>query len=141
MLSSKAKSSGIHQLKIGTFTFVLCCLLLSGCGDGHHLGRVSGTVTYDGKPASGLVLNFVPEGGGRTSGGSTDSGGKFQLIFNPQNAGALVGKHKVKIDVQGKLARSLANSSVPVIIFKEVEVLAGSNEFDLKLEEFTPVPN
>ena len=138
MLIFEAKSSGVHQFRIGIFTFVLCCLLLAGCGSGHDLGTVSGTVTYDGKPISGLIVNFVPDSGGRTSGGSTDSDGKFLLLYNPQNAGALVGKHEVRISVQGKLAKSLANSRGPVIVFKDIEVVSGSNEFDLKLEEFKP---
>src|SRR3982751_1115697 len=43
---------------------VACLLAFSGCGDG-KIGRnkVNGVVTVDGKPAAGMMVIFVPEGG------------------------------------------------------------------------------
>lgn len=67
---------------------VSCALVLavlSGCGggDGVKLFPVSGTVSVDGQPPTGLVLIFHPEGtGGQAGSASTDAGGAFRAVFD-----------------------------------------------------------
>ena len=74
--------------------------LLLGCGSSYSLVPVSGTVTVDGKPTSGIKLYLSPVavGGNVDSGphstGLTDENGGFVLECRYGDAGAVVGKHK-----------------------------------------------
>jgi len=84
---------------------VIACLLLplalfaAGCqqGDRPELGEVQGVVTLDGSPLAGAILYFSPEGGGRPSQASTDTDGKYELVYIGTTKGAKAGKHKVRI--------------------------------------------
>jgi len=70
-------------------------VIVCGCGHGGpEVARVSGTVTYQGKPVPNLFLNFKPEAG-RPSWGVTDAEGKYSLNYSRKRDGAVVGKHKV----------------------------------------------
>lgn len=71
-----------------------------GCGGvkGPEVATVSGTVTLDGKPLPNVNLQFVPEeSGGSPSYGGTNADGKYQLLFNQNRKGAMLGKHRVQI--------------------------------------------
>lgn len=76
---------------------------LLGCGGGHSLAPVSGTVTVDGKPEGGIKLYFTPvaiEGeinSGPFSTAITDENGGFVLEDRYGNTGAVVGKHRAII--------------------------------------------
>jgi hypothetical protein len=76
---------------------------LLGCGGGSPYVRVSGVVTLNGKPYPGAVVNFQPTGTqhnpypGRGSYGHTDEHGRFTLVVDDRIAGAVVGKHRVRI--------------------------------------------
>ena len=84
---------------------VICTLflpVLAGCGGGTsadlpELVPVSGTVTLDGKPASGVTVTFIPTGatGGGASYGATDASGKYELKSNDGRPGAVTGEFKV----------------------------------------------
>lgn len=75
----------------------LVCLASVGCGpDGPELGTVSGTVTMDGQPLNNVLVTFMPEAGGRSSTGKTDSSGKYTLMRLEQK-GAEIGSHKVSV--------------------------------------------
>lgn len=83
-------------------------LLLAGCGDGHRLASVSGRVAIDGKPTPKVHVQFEPIGSadnpnpGPGSIGITDEQGIFRLrTVWPQDDGAVVGKHQVRINLQG----------------------------------------
>ncbi len=71
-------------------------LALSGCdrGDYPEMARVSGTVTYKGKPVPNMMVNFMPDAG-RPSWGKTDANGKFEMIYDSDYKGVKVGHHKV----------------------------------------------
>ena len=58
---------------------------------------VSGTVTLDGKPVSGVTVTFIPTGatGGGASYGATDASGKYELKSNDGRPGAVAGEFKV----------------------------------------------
>lgn len=75
-------------------------LVLQGCGDsGPKLAEVEGVVTLDGKPLSGVMLEFQPTGGkGSPSVGYTDKNGEYRLRFSRDKFGAVPGEHIVRID-------------------------------------------
>jgi hypothetical protein len=74
----------------------------AGCG-GSNIVPVSGTVTLNGKPYKNAIVSFQPLGSkdndnpGRGSSGRTDDQGRFTLIYDGKENGALVGKHRVRI--------------------------------------------
>lgn len=77
---------------------MLWCCSLAGCGSpGPKLGTVSGTVTLDGKPVPDAKVEFQPDGGGSPSYGTTDAGGRYELMYTHDKAGAMVGHHSVRI--------------------------------------------
>lgn len=81
----------------------LCLLALfaPGCGrDGPHVVQVKGTVTRGGKAVPKLFLNFWPEKG-RPSWGMTDQDGNYTLNYERNRDGAVVGKHKVWVELRG----------------------------------------
>lgn len=85
----------------GRLAVALSVILLSlpGCGgpsDQPDLGQVSGTVTFDGKPLSGIVVVFQPENG-RPARGRTDAAGKYELTYIRNTRGTKVGHNRVEI--------------------------------------------
>jgi hypothetical protein len=123
----------------------LLILPLAGCGgaDIPELGEVEGTVTIDGKPASGILVSFVPTAGGRPSSGITNDDGYYELQYSPQAMGALVGSHHVSIvseepstvdDPGERSAPLVQKSKIPqqyLATKKQIDVKAGSNTADL----------
>ncbi|MFO0950223.1 MAG: hypothetical protein U0835_03550 [Isosphaeraceae bacterium] len=71
-------------------------LVLAGCGGEEYpeMARVTGTVTYKGKPVPNIMVNFMPAAG-RPSWGKTDPAGKFELVYDENKKGAMMGHHKV----------------------------------------------
>lgn len=87
---------GNHQ-RFG-ISSLLIASALTGCGgSGEPIGRVSGTVKFDGKPLPQATVIFQPDGGGRPSSGFTDDQGQYSLASSPDEQGAKVGKHLVRI--------------------------------------------
>lgn len=80
---------------------VAACLpaaLGGGCRrSGPDLGRVEGTVTFDGAPVKNAMLEFQPDNEGPVSYGLTDSSGRYRVFFRNQRRGAVVGMHTVRI--------------------------------------------
>lgn len=82
-------------------TLALCPLLafallaLAGCGGGSGAVPVEGTVTWNGSPVSGLVVEFEPVSGNRPSQGFTDENGHFVLNYTINEQGAETGNHNV----------------------------------------------
>lgn len=80
---------------------LIICLI--GCNDG-NVGQVSGTVHLDGKPLEGALVTFYPQSQNAdpmetgTSIGRTDEKGNYELIYNRDVKGAVVGKHLVYIE-------------------------------------------
>jgi hypothetical protein len=65
-----------------------------GCSEGPEVVPVTGTVTRNGKPVPGVMINFMPEDG-RPSWAITDAEGRYELQYSKSYTGGLVGKHKV----------------------------------------------
>jgi len=81
--------------------YVLICLssIILGCGgDTPTLGKVTGTVTLDGKPVEGATIQFEPVSSGLpTAFGRTDAAGKYELWYSRGNKGAALGESIVRI--------------------------------------------
>lgn len=76
----------------------VCLLVGSGCGSSESVVPVSGTVTHNGQPVSGLIVSFVPVNATETgvSTGETDENGKYSLtVVKTGRSGAVTGSHKV----------------------------------------------
>lgn len=83
---------------------LVLCLLAAGCSGGPKLAEVEGVVKLNGKPLSGIQLEFWPEGSGPRSIGVTDEQGRFTLSSDDgKKKGAVVGKHKVVLKDVGVL--------------------------------------
>ncbi len=89
------------------FPLVAVAILTAGCsGGGPALGVVEGTVKINGKPAPFVIVNFNPAEGGRSSEGVTDESGHYELIFNSESMGAMVGSHTVSLILDQAALRS-----------------------------------
>jgi hypothetical protein len=123
-------------------------VLLSGCGgggDGLPRQPVSGQVTLGDKPLPGGTIQFLPEGGG-VSGGGTIADGSYEIR---RESGLTPGKYTVSISsaAEGSPAASdtpgpaprLAKEAIPERYNRKSTLTAevkadGSNTFDFKLD-------
>jgi hypothetical protein len=78
-----------------------------GCGgDRPKYVKVSGIVKLDGKPYKNALVSFQPLGTpdnpnpGHGSAGLTDEDGRFKLVTDDGYTGAVVGKHRVRIQTK-----------------------------------------
>ena len=133
---------------------------LPGCGgpsDQPELGQVTGTVTLDGKPLSGIAVVFQPESG-RPARGMTDAEGKYELTYIRETKGTKVGPNRVEIapsedggaeeseesenpDDESQPVTKPSKSGKPTIPPRynvqselKADVKAGENTFDFQLE-------
>ena len=60
------------------FLPVLAFVLLASCG-GPKLTKVSGIVSYKGKPLENITVQFAPDGGGVVGAAMTDATGKYDI--------------------------------------------------------------
>jgi hypothetical protein len=83
-------------LRVAAIVGLPVLFALAGCdkGDYPEMAKVTGTVTYKGKPVPNMMVNFMPTAG-RPSWGKTDAGGKFEMIYDSDYKGAKIGHHKV----------------------------------------------
>ena len=85
------------------FALGLLAAMLAGCGSrsGLDLGRVSGKVTYQGRPVRNGTVVFVPDESKGTAGptgmGIIDGDGEFVLTTSDSGDGTIVGFHNVGI--------------------------------------------
>lgn len=77
----------------------LLLFALSGCSDGPKIVKVTGTLMYKGKPITNAFLHFEPERG-RESWAETDAEGRFKINYDRHQDGAVVGKHKVWVEMR-----------------------------------------
>jgi hypothetical protein len=133
-------------VRFSTIVSVLLCpiitLAASGCsqGDLPELGEVSGTVTMDGQPLSGVWVGFAPTEG-RSSMALTDAQGHYELIYLDGAPGAKIGTHKVAITTpqEDEFGGQVKNwkERVPAAYNSKTiltaDVKAGSNTIDFPL--------
>lgn len=141
------------------FMIVLVGLVLFplGCSssDQPELGQVTGTITLDGKPLTGVAVVFQPENG-RPARGMTNAEGKYELVYIRQTKGTKVGPNRVEVapseegeesegdepgDGDSQAASKKSKSAKPTVPAKyntkselKVDVKSGSNTFDFQLE-------
>jgi len=85
-----------YFLRAAALATLPAALALAGCNNSDYpaLARVTGTVTYKGKPVPNMMVNFMPTAG-RPSWGKTDASGKFEMIMDEASNGVQLGHHKV----------------------------------------------
>ncbi|MCS7238090.1 MAG: carboxypeptidase-like regulatory domain-containing protein [Thermoguttaceae bacterium] len=115
----------------------------AGCKRGDpNFATVYGEIRLDGQPLAGALVEFDPENGS-PSYGITDPYGRYTLRFNHQQAGALIGRHTVRITTR----RTTVDNNGRTIILPEkippqynwrstlsAEVRPGSNRYDFDLK-------
>lgn len=81
----------------------LCLMATGGCSTRtEQFAEVTGTVTIDGKPASGLLVTFEPQMPDPRkvpicSFGTTNADGQFRMMRRAKESGAVVGLHHVRM--------------------------------------------
>jgi hypothetical protein len=132
-------------------------ILPLGCtsSDQPELGQVTGTITLDGQPLTGVAVVFQPDNG-RPARGMTNAEGKYELTYIRQTMGTKVGSNRVEIapSEEGEESNDVetgdgepqptANTPKPVkpMVPKrynsqselKVDVKPGDNTFDFQLE-------
>jgi hypothetical protein len=101
LISILANTTVVSTMKfLAPLVVTLALLSLSGCGKSGYaelgLVEVTGIVTIDGKPLSGAKITFEGEDK-RSAMGTTDSSGKYALMYDSQTRGATPGPKIVRI--------------------------------------------
>lgn len=135
------------ETKYGNGIVLVAALMLFCVGCGGDMGRVSGTITLDGKPLPDAIITFYPQGGegGRASAGRTDAEGNYELTYSRSEKGAKVGEHLVTIttavdggDYSEGGGESINKELVPTKYNAKSElkeqVVAGSNTINFELD-------
>jgi hypothetical protein len=139
-----------------------CSAISIGCGgkvERPAMGRVHGTVTFDGKPVDKGRVTFTPVSGDGISGGTSamspiESDGTYNLTTFDTGDGAIVGQHIVTVIVPTEdivaLNKPRADGSIPYILPKELipkkytdpkqtplrnTVVAGDNTLNIDLKK------
>ena len=124
---------------LGVTTATAClAIVLSGCGNRLRVAEVTGTVTFQGKPVPGLIVQFQHRDGLRdglpVATGFTDAAGRYRLERSGGKTGAVVGPNTATVTSLGAeggptmtLPKNLAERTFPF------EVTAGANECDIDL--------
>ncbi len=102
---------------------------LSGCGNKSGAVPVEGTVTWNGQPVVGIIVEFTPTQGNRPSQGVTDEKGHFRLNYTINEVGAEVGPHDVTFGwVEGKEGEKASDA------VKEILKLHGAKGKPIQVE-------
>ena len=115
---------------------LVASLAFAGCGSGHDVAPVAGTVTLGGKPLPDAAVVFQPLGraGAKEPGpgsyGRTDAQGRFVLrMIGSDRPGAIVGSHSVAIST----GKSDPSTDAARILGEKVPITFrnGSQHFDV----------
>jgi len=84
---------------VTTFSLLAAVLGIAGCGrgDAPELGEVTGMVTMDGKPLSGVIVVFKPDVG-RAGSATTDANGRYELVYRYGVKGTKLGMNTISIE-------------------------------------------
>ena len=138
------RSRGPHRVEPG-WAGSLCAtiaitLAVVGCSGQHfRTAEVTGTVTYKGQPAPGLMLQFLPPNADKLglppAYGITKSDGSYRLVRPGGKWGAVVGRNVVTVSVMPQdnpAAVTIPEKDVKNRSF-DIEVLAKPNVHDIAL--------
>jgi hypothetical protein len=127
--------------RLAAVTLLAAC---SGCGPGGpELADVTGTVTLDGKPVQGAILEFIPQEPGKsTAWGSTDEDGRYEMAFGQSRQGAFPGRTLVRITSDDRVSlggekyefTELFPPKYNAQSEQYVDVASGENEIDFRCE-------
>lgn len=126
---------GLHACMV---VFGFSCM--AGCSDGPQTGEVTGTVTIDGQPVAGLLVQFEPQDGIRLGlppdYGPTDAQGRYRAIQADGKTGAAVGLNHVRLTAiereGGEQAKIHARYAGDYTFW--FEVAPGTNTYDIELK-------
>jgi hypothetical protein len=124
---------------------VCVSVLLFGCNrEGlPGLGRVSGTITVDGKPVPEALVTFEPvDGSAAPAMGRTDSSGLYELYYSRGNKGAKTGENIVRVNTYRETgdddSRQIQRETIPSRYNVNTELKAtvdrGNNKLDFALK-------
>jgi hypothetical protein len=107
----KRLHAGAPQLRVGLAVALMSALAATGCGSGGPvMGRVSGTVTYQGKPIEKGTVTFISTDSERPNATGDINGGSYTIQTTEPGDGAVVGDYKVVIS---DIDPNLANTALP----------------------------
>ena len=76
---------------------VLLALVASGCSNGPHLTKVTGTVTFEGIPLTNGSISFVSDSGRANAAGIINEHGEYTLSTHRPGDGVTPGTYRVCI--------------------------------------------
>jgi hypothetical protein len=121
---------------------VIAPLTIVGCSPSQRppLGMVRGTVTLDGVPLPNATLRFTPAGPGRTSQGTTDAEGRYELRYLRDIRGANIDAHAVRITTASEEngGREVLPPRYHARSQLKARVVAGTNALDFDLRSRGP---
>ena len=79
-----------------TLVFLTLFVTIVGCEKGPAVAPVTGKVTHDGVPVVGAMVEFQPDKGA-PSYGETDADGVYQIQYQTDRMGALIGHHTISV--------------------------------------------
>ncbi len=119
------------------------CVFMAGCNRGPAVAPVEGIVTQNGEILVGAMVEFQPDQG-TPSYGYTDENGHYELSYQVDRKGALLGEHNVRVTTAGEKTDPVTDvtrqvpETVPVEYSEEsdqyYEVVRGKNEIDIAIE-------
>jgi hypothetical protein len=120
----------------------IIALAILGCSPSQRppLGQVSGTVTLNGEPLANATVRFTPAGPGRTSQGTTDAAGRYELHYLREIPGANIDRHTVRITTASEEngGRELLPPRYHSRSQLEARVVSGTNGLDFVLRSQGP---
>lgn len=135
MLLSRLLRGGGGRLPTLT-TLVL--VTAAGCGEGFRSAPVGGTVTYEGRPAPGLIVQFQHRDGlakgWPVASGLTDAQGRYSLARPLGKPGGIVGPNTATVSSIG--GEGGGSGSIPAELTTRTfpfELVAGENRCDIDL--------
>ncbi len=121
---------------------LVLALASCGCQRGPAVAPVEGMVTMNGEPLAQAMVEFQPDAG-TPSYGYTDQSGHYELMYQVDRGGALLGRHNVRVRTAGEKTdletdmTYTVRESVPVEYNEEselyYEVKRGPNTFDIEI--------
>lgn len=114
--------NGWQKRGVATAALVVLAASLLGCGTKQKIptASVTGTITVNGKPRAGVVVQFEPEAMIRPSAGTTDAAGRYKAQFTPSQSGVALGPCVVRLSIPDK-------SGMRNLLPEEFHAKAGEN--------------
>jgi len=128
--------------QLGQIGYAVIVLSILGCSRSQQppLGLVSGTVRLDGQALANATVRFTPAGPGRTSEGTTDADGHYELRYLRAIPGANIDQHIVRITTASEAngGRELLPPRYHARSQLEARVVSGTNDLDFDLRSQGP---